>query len=69
MLVDPLEYRVFWMRYSMGLPPAAIARTLVDEGVLIKERVATARGVSDLLDRSCRRLSLDSEIRDLLCTD
>jgi RNA polymerase sigma factor (sigma-70 family) len=65
-LADPLEYRVFWLRYSMGLAPREIARMLADEDVPINHRAATPRAVSDLLDRSCKRLQLDSEIRALL---
>lgn len=68
-LTDPLEYRVFWMRYSMGIPPREIARQLADEGVMIRERKPNARVVSDLLERSFKRLKLDPEIRDLLRND
>lgn len=66
LLTEALEDRIFWMRYGMGMPPRDIARVLEREGVRIKERVPTARIVSDLLDRSCKRLALDPEIRDLL---
>jgi DNA-directed RNA polymerase specialized sigma24 family protein len=68
-LTDPLEYRVFWMRYSMALPPRKVARLLATEGVLIKNRSPTARMISDLLDGSFKRLQLDGEIQDLLRGD
>lgn len=68
-LVDPLEYRVFYMRYSMGQPPREIAHVLADEQVSIKGRSPTARAVSDLLDRICKQLCLDPEIRALLEND
>ncbi len=68
-LTDPLEYRIFWMRYGMALPPREIARILSGEGVLIKNRSATARAVSDLLERSCRQLRDDPEIQELLSGD
>jgi DNA-directed RNA polymerase specialized sigma24 family protein len=68
-LTNPLEYRVFSMRYGLGLSPREIAVELVREGVLIKDRQVTARAVSDLLDRSFNRLGQDPEIHDLLCGD
>jgi hypothetical protein len=68
-LTDPLEYRVFWMRYGMALPPRTIAERLAQEDVLINGRSATARSISDLVDRCCKRLCLDQEIRDLLQSD
>jgi hypothetical protein len=68
-LTDPLEQRLFWMRYSMGWPPRRIADQLKQAGVLLNERPATARSVSDLLDRCIKRLCLDQEIRDLLQND
>jgi RNA polymerase sigma factor (sigma-70 family) len=68
-LTDPFEYRVFWMRYGRGLPPREIARELVGEGVLANARPMTARTVSDLVERCCRRLRTDPEIQDLLRGD
>lgn len=68
-LVDPLEYQVFWMRYGMALPPREIARILDRQGCRIKEQAPSARAVSDILERSCRRLRLDQEIYDLLRFD
>jgi hypothetical protein len=68
-LTEPLAYRTFWMRYSMGLPPRQIAKDLLREGVLLKGREPTARLVSDLLEWSCEQLSRDHEIRDLLRGD
>ena len=68
-LTDPAEYRVFLMRYGIGLPPRDIARELAGEGSLVSGRAPTARAVSDLLDRSCKRLCLDPEIQDLLRGD
>jgi RNA polymerase sigma factor (sigma-70 family) len=68
-LTDPFEYRVFWMRYGRGLPPREIARELDGEGVLANARPMTARTVSDLLERCCRRLRTDPEIQDLLRGD
>ncbi|NJO83294.1 MAG: sigma-70 family RNA polymerase sigma factor, partial [Blastochloris sp.] len=65
-LSDPLEYRVFWMRYSIGLPPRVIARDLEKEGVQIKGRTPTAGAISDMLDRVFRRLRADKEVQDLL---
>jgi hypothetical protein len=37
--------------------------------VLVNSRSATARSISDLVDRCCKRLCLDQEIRDLLQSD
>jgi hypothetical protein len=68
-LTEPLTYRIFWMRYSMGQPPRQIAKDLLREGVLLKGREPTARLVSDLLEWSCEQLSHDHEIRDLLGSD
>lgn len=68
-LTEPLAYRIFWMRYSMGQPPRQIAKELIREGVLLKGREPTARLVSDLLESSCAQLSRDDEIRDLLSGD
>jgi hypothetical protein len=68
-IIDPLEHHIFWLRYGAALPPREIAQHLADEGVLIKDRQPTARLVSDTLDRICKRLCLDSEIRDLLAGD
>ncbi len=68
-LTEPLTYRMFWMRYSMGQPPRQIAKDLLSEGVLLKGREPTARLVSDLLEWSCAQLSRDDEIRDLLRGD
>lgn len=69
LLTDPLAYRVFWMRYGIGLPPREIARILADEGVRLRERAPTSRAVSDLLEQSFRLLRQDGEIRDLLRQD
>ncbi len=68
-LRDPLEHRVFWMRYSMGMPPRDIAATLLRTGIQINGRNPTARRISDLLERSCKQLQNDPEIRDLLRSD
>jgi hypothetical protein len=68
-LTDALEYRVFWMRYSMALPPRQIASVLSRENVRINGRTTTPRAVSDLLERSCRRLRNDAEIQELLRAD
>lgn len=65
-LTDPFEYRLFRLRYDAALPPREIARHLAEEGALIKGRAPTARLVSDTLERVCKRLCLDPEIRDLL---
>jgi DNA-directed RNA polymerase specialized sigma24 family protein len=66
LLTNPLERRLFWMRYSMGYAPREIASILAAEGLLIKNRMPTARAVSDALDLVFRRLEQDSEIQDLL---
>jgi RNA polymerase sigma factor (sigma-70 family) len=68
-LKNELEYRIFWMRYSVGLPPREIARELARAGVQINQRPPTASAVSDMLDRSFQRLRTDPEIHDLLRTD
>lgn len=68
-LTDPLEYRVFWMRYGMALPPRTIVKLLEQDKMLINGRSATARSISDLVERCCKRLCLDEEIRDLLQSD
>lgn len=68
-LSDPLEYRVFSMRYSIGIPPRDIARELTREGVQIKGRAPTSGAISDMLDRAFRRLRTDEEIQDLLQED
>lgn len=65
-LTDALARRVFWMRFGMALPPREIAQLLAGEGVTINGRAATSRGVSDLIERCCRQLELDPEIRVLL---
>jgi hypothetical protein len=69
LLADPIEYRIFQMRYSMMLPPREIARILKQEDILIKGRIPTARAVSDLLERIFERLAEDPEIEDLLRSD
>lgn len=68
-LSDALEYRVFSMRYSIGIPPRDIARELAREGVQIKNRAPTSGAISDMLDRAFRRLRADEEIQDLLQQD
>lgn len=68
-VIDSLEWRIFCERYSMGKPPREIAGDLAHEGTLINGRVPTARSVSDRLERICRRLAQDREIRDLLGSD
>ncbi len=68
-LTNELEYRVFWMRYSVGLPPREIARELARAGVQINDHPPTAGAVSDMLDRSFQRLRIDPELHDLLRTD
>jgi hypothetical protein len=68
-LTEPLTYRIFWMRYSMGQAPRQIAKELLQAGLLLKGRAPTARLVSDLLEWSCEQLSRDAEIRDLLRGD
>lgn len=69
LLQNQLDRRIFWMRYSFGLPPREIAPRLGEEGVLIRERLPTARAVSDCLERCIRILQEDPEIRDLLQGD
>lgn len=65
-ITDPLEYRIFRLRYSLGLRPREIADFLKREGVAIKERPPTADAVSRILELIYRRLRQDSELRDLL---
>lgn len=67
-LADPLEYRVFWLRYGLGYTPKEIASRLAAAGDGAS-RSYTPRRVSDLLERSFRRLSEDPEIRALLQSD
>ncbi|NTV65634.1 MAG: hypothetical protein HGA65_19165 [Oscillochloris sp.] len=66
---DPLAYRIFWLRYSLGMAPRDIARQLADAGILIRDRTATPRAVSDLIEQQIARLAIDPEIRDLLQAD
>jgi hypothetical protein len=66
---DPLAYRIFWLRYSMGMPPREIAAQLATSGTRIRGRAPTARAVSDLLEQTINRLAADAEIRDLLQAD
>ena len=68
-ITDPLEYRIFRLRYSLGLRPREIADFLKREGVAIKERPPTADAVSRVLELIYRRLRQDSELRDLLGGD
>jgi DNA-directed RNA polymerase specialized sigma24 family protein len=68
-ITDPLEYRIFRMRYSLGLPPREIADALKREGIAIKDRPPTADAVSRLLELIYRRLRQDPELRDLLGGD
>jgi DNA-directed RNA polymerase specialized sigma24 family protein len=69
LLTDPIEYKIFRMRYDLGFPPREIARHLANEGVGLKNRPPTARTVSDLLELCYRRLRQDPELRDLLGGD
>jgi RNA polymerase sigma factor (sigma-70 family) len=68
-IADPLEYKIFWLRFGLGLAPRHIATMLADEGVHLNQRVPTARLVSDSIFNSRNRLSQDREIRDLLSGD
>lgn len=68
LLPDPLEQRIFWMRYNMD-KPRAIAQQLAQEGRQLGGYQPTARRVSDLLERLYKRLADDPEIRDLLQSD
>lgn len=65
-LRDPLENRVFWMRYSLGMKPKEIAAQLHDEHLTIREKAPTAASISALLDVIFDRLKQDDELRDLL---
>ncbi|NNJ11185.1 sigma-70 family RNA polymerase sigma factor [Chloroflexales bacterium ZM16-3] len=69
LIQDPLSYRIFWLRYSMGLPPREIARQLADSGTRLRDRTPTPRAVSDLIDQVMKQLAADLEIRDLLQSD
>jgi hypothetical protein len=68
-LTDPVDARIYWMRYGMGLKPGIIAFELDAQGVRIRGKVPTARLVSDALDRCFAILAADAEIRDLLQAD
>jgi hypothetical protein len=68
-ITDPLEYRIFRSRYSLGLRPREIADFLKREGAAIKDRPPTADAVSRVLELIYRRLRQDSELRDLLGGD
>jgi hypothetical protein len=68
-IADPLEYRIFRLRYSLGLRPRKIADFLKREGAAIKERPPTADAVSRVLELIYRRLRQDAELRDLLGGD
>ena len=57
------------MRYDVGMPPRELARVMQAKAMLIKEKPATARAVSDLLDRTFKRLEDDTQIQDLLRDD
>jgi RNA polymerase sigma factor (sigma-70 family) len=69
LIPDPLEYRVFTLRYGVGLPPREIARQLAGAGIRLREREPTARAVSDLLERIFNRLRQDRDIQDLIGED
>jgi DNA-directed RNA polymerase specialized sigma24 family protein len=66
LIPDPLEWRIYSMRYSLVLKPQAIAARLEADGVQLLGKPPTARKVSDLLDRLMKRLGADAEIQDLL---
>lgn len=69
LMPDPLDYRIFTMRYGIGLPPREIARALAQEGITLREHEPTARTVSDLLERIFNRLRNDRDIQDLIGED
>lgn len=69
LIADPLDRRIFLMRYILGMPPREIAEELVREKIMLRGRTATARAVSDCVERSIEKLRRDPEIRDLLQAD
>jgi len=69
LLIDPLKYRIFWMRYGLMMKPSEVASLLRHEGITMRGRSVTARMVSDELERLFKQLKDDSEIRDLLQSD
>jgi DNA-directed RNA polymerase specialized sigma24 family protein len=66
---DPLDYRIFVLRYGVGLPPRAIAAELAAAGMRLRDREPTPRAVSDVLERLFRRLRQDPDIQDLMRED
>ncbi len=69
LLIDPLKYRIFWMRYGLMMKPSEVASLLRHEGITMRGRSVTARMVSDELERLFKQLKDDPEIRDLLQSD
>lgn len=69
MISDAVEWRIFMLRYGLGYQPQIIAARFNAENVLLGGRLATARRVSDVLERCIRRLTADPEIRDLLSSE
>lgn len=69
LIVAPLDRRIFWMRFSEGYAPREIAHRLASEGMLLADKPATARRVSDCIERIFAMLERDPEIRDLLQSD
>jgi DNA-directed RNA polymerase specialized sigma24 family protein len=69
LIPDALEYRIFVLRYGVGLPPRDIARELGAEGIKLRDREPTPRLVSDVLERIFQRLRQDTDISDLIRND
>jgi DNA-directed RNA polymerase specialized sigma24 family protein len=69
LIPDALEYRIFVLRYGVGMPPREIARELAAEGIKLREREPTPRLVSDVLERVFQRLRQDPDIHDLIRDD
>lgn len=65
LISDELEHRIFWLRHGYGFTPKEIVQHLARLDIAA-EPPLTPRRVSDLLERTFRRLSQDTEIRTLL---
>lgn len=63
---DPLEYRIFALRYNMGFVPREIAAMLNQEGITINDKNVANHTISAILERIFRRLEQDPEIREIL---
>lgn len=69
LITDPIENRVFRLRYTTFFKPSEIAKLLNQESLLIHGKQPISRAVSDMLERIMKRLANDGQIQDLLGDD